>query len=64
MQIGASANNVTNTPIFGNPNTDINSTSFGKITAAGAAASNSIGAINPVASSGARIIVLQARVNF
>ena len=64
LQIGASVNNLTNTPIFGNPNTDINSTSFGKITAAGAAASNSIGAINPVASSGARIVVLQARVNF
>ena len=64
LQIGASANNLTNTPVFGNPNTDINSISFGRITAAGAAASSSIGAINPVASSGARIIVLQGRVNF
>jgi hypothetical protein len=64
MQIGASAQNFTNTPIFGNPNTNIESTSFGRITALGAAASSSIGAVNPVAGSGARIIVLQARVNF
>jgi len=64
IQLGASVNNLTNTPIFGNPTTNIDSTSFGRITAVGASASNSIGAINPVAGSGARIIVLQARVNF
>ncbi len=64
MQIGATANNLTNTPIFGNPVTNIDSTSFGRITAVGAGASSSIGSINAVAGSGARIIVLQARVNF
>jgi hypothetical protein len=64
LQIGASVNNLTNTPIFGNPVTNIDSTSFGRITAVGAAASSSVGSIAPVAGSGARIIVLQARVNF
>jgi hypothetical protein len=64
MQIGATAQNFTNTPVFGNPVTTIGSTSFGRITAVGAFASSSIGAVNPVAGSGARIIVLQARVNF
>ncbi len=64
LQIGASVNNLTNTPIFGNPTTNIDSTSFGRITAVGSAASSSVGSIAPVAGSGARIIVLQARVNF
>jgi hypothetical protein len=64
MQIGASANNLTNTPMFGNPVTNIDSTSFGHITAVGSSASSSIGQINAVAGSGARIIVLQARINF
>jgi hypothetical protein len=64
MQIGATAQNLTNTPAFGNPTTSISSTSFGRITAVGSFASSSIGAVNPVAGSGARIIVLQARLNF
>jgi Carboxypeptidase regulatory-like domain/TonB-dependent Receptor Plug Domain len=64
MQIGATAQNLTNTPAFGNPTTSIDSTSFGRITAVGSFASSSIGGVNPVAQSGARIIVLQARVNF
>ena len=40
--------NAFNTPQWGNPNTDINSTNFGRITNAG----------------GNRIIVLEARINF
>jgi hypothetical protein len=64
MQIGATAQNLTNTPAFGNPTTSISSTSFGRITAVGSFASSSIGAVNPVAASGARIVVIQARLNF
>lgn len=64
MQIGATAQNLTNTPAFGNPTTSIDSTSFGRITAVGVFASSSIGAVNPVAAAGARIIVLQVRLNF
>jgi hypothetical protein len=64
VQIGASVNNLTNTPAFGNPVTSIDSTSFGRITAVGASASSSVGAIAPVAGSGARVMVLQARINF
>jgi hypothetical protein len=64
VQIGASANNLTNTPMFGNPTTSIESASFGHITAVGNSASSSIGQINAVAGSGARILVLQARINF
>ncbi len=48
MQFGATADNVTNTPIFADPNIDINSTTFGRITSA----------------TGNRVIVLQGRVNF
>jgi hypothetical protein len=51
FQIGASAQNLTNTPIFGNPNTTINSTSFGRITAVGVGASSSVGDVAPVAGS-------------
>ena len=32
LQLGATATNLTNTPIFANPNVTINSTSFGRIT--------------------------------
>jgi hypothetical protein len=64
MLLEATAQNLTNTPAFGNPTTSIDSTSFGRITAVGSFASSSIGGVNPVAQSGARIIVLQARVNF
>lgn len=51
LQIGATAQNATNTPIFQNPsaaNLNINSTNFGVVTAAG----------------GARLIVMQGRVTF
>jgi hypothetical protein len=50
-QIGATAENLTNTPIFGNPATNINSTTFGRIT--------TVAGLNP-----SRLIVLQARFNF
>jgi hypothetical protein len=50
-QIGATAENVTNTPTFANPTTSINSTSFGRITGEAG--------LYPV-----RLIVLQARFNF
>jgi hypothetical protein len=48
MQLGASADNITNTPTFGDPTTSINSVNFGRITS----------------SSNERVIVLQGRVNF
>ena len=50
LQIGATANNVTNTPVFNDPDMNINSVTFGRITGTGAA--------------GNRILVLQGRVNF
>jgi len=51
LQIGATAENITNTPIFANPNMNINSTAFGRIT--------STAGFNP-----SRLIVLQGRINF
>jgi carboxypeptidase family protein/TonB-dependent receptor-like protein len=51
FQLGATAENLTNTPIFANPNTNINSTAFGRITATAGT--------NP-----SRLIVLQGRVFF
>jgi hypothetical protein len=48
LQISAQADNVTNTPQWGNPNLDINSLNFGRITSAG----------------GTRIVVLTGRINF
>jgi hypothetical protein len=50
-QIGATAENLTNTPIFANPQMNINNTAFGRIT--------STAGLNP-----SRLIVLQARFNF
>lgn len=50
-QFGATAENVTNTPTFANPTTNINSTAFGRIT--------STAGLYPF-----RLIVLQARFNF
>ncbi len=49
FQVGASADNLTNTVQFGNPNTNVNSTNFGKITGT---------------SIGPRVIVLQGRINW
>jgi hypothetical protein len=49
FQIGATAQNVTNTPHFGAPNTAISSASFGRITSTVV---------------GARVLVLQSRLNF
>ena len=48
LQIRADAINLLNNPQFGNPNTEMNSPSFGRITSAG----------------GNRLIVLSARVSF
>lgn len=48
LHLRADAINVLNSPIFGGPNADINSTNFGRITAAG----------------GDRVVVLSARINF
>jgi hypothetical protein len=52
LQIGATAQNVTNTPIFNDPDLNINSPTFGRITGT---------ATTPA---GNRIMVLQGRVNF
>lgn len=48
LLLRADAENLTNTPQFGNPNTDINSLNFGRITGAG----------------GNRILVISGRLNF
>ncbi len=48
LEFRATALNLTNTPQWGNPNTDINSTGFGNITSAG----------------GNRIVVVEARISF
>ena len=49
FQIGATAQNITNSPQFGSPNTAIGSVNFGRITST---------------ASTYRILVLQARLNF
>ena len=54
LQLEATAENVTNTPIFLDPDTNINSPNFGRITG------TSTAAVNP----GNRIMVLQGRVYF
>ncbi len=59
MQIGATAQNLTNTEQFGNPNTNINSTNFGKITSSAAFSNAGVGTTSP-----ARVLVLQGRVTF
>lgn len=51
FQIGATAENLTNTPTFANPQMSINSTAFGRITGTAG--------LNP-----SRLIVLQGRFNF
>ncbi len=54
LQIGATARNLTNTPVFANPttgNSNINSVNFGRIT-------------GMASGSEPRIIVLQGRINF
>lgn len=60
FQIGATAENVTNTPIFANPQTNINSTAFGRITST-AGLSGAGGSGGATAS---RLMVIQARLNF
>jgi hypothetical protein len=56
FQLRADFVNVLNRPLWGNPNTDINSTNFGRITGHPV--------INNVTNAGNRIIVLEARINF
>jgi hypothetical protein len=59
LQVGATAQNLTNTEQFGNPNTNINSTSFGRITGSAPFSNAGVGTSSP-----ARIVVLQGRINF
>jgi len=59
IQVGATAQNLTNTEQFGNPNTNINSTSFGKITSSAPFSNAGVGTTSP-----ARVLVLQGRVTF
>jgi carboxypeptidase family protein/TonB-dependent receptor-like protein len=58
-QIGATAQNLTNTEQFGNPNTSINSLNFGRITGSAPFSNAGVGSSSP-----ARIVVLQARITF
>jgi hypothetical protein len=59
LQVGATAQNLTNTEQFGNPNTNINSTSFGRITGSAPFSNAGVGTSSP-----ARIVVLQGRISF
>ena len=58
-QIGATAQNILNKEQFGNPTTNINSLSFGRITGSAAFSNAGVGTSSP-----ARIVVLQARITF
>lgn len=59
MQLGATAQNITNTEQFGNPNTNINDLNFGRITGSAAYSNAGVGSSSP-----ARIVVIQARITF
>jgi Outer membrane receptor for ferrienterochelin and colicins len=59
LQLGATAQNLTNTEQFGNPNTNINSTGFGRITGSAPFSNAGVGTSSP-----ARIVVLQGRITF
>ncbi len=61
VEIGATAQNISNTEQFGNPSTNINagSAGFGKITSSAAFSNAGVGTSSP-----ARVVVLLARVNF
>jgi hypothetical protein len=54
LQIGATALDATNTPVFSDPDMNINSTTFGRIT----------GTSTSLQAPGNRILVLQGRFNF
>jgi hypothetical protein len=55
----ATAQNLTNTEQFGNPNTNINSTSLGRITGSAPFSNAGVGTTSP-----AHVLVLQGRVTF
>ena len=59
MQLGATAQNLTNTEQFGNPNTNINDLNFGRITGSANYSNAGVGSSSP-----ARIVVLQGRITF
>jgi len=59
MQLGATAQNITNTEQFGNPNTNINDLNFGRITGSAPYSNAGVGTSSP-----ARIVVIQARITF
>jgi hypothetical protein len=59
MQIGATAQNLTNTEQFGNPDTNINSLTFGRITGSAPFSNAGVGTTSP-----ARVLVLQGRITF
>jgi hypothetical protein len=59
MQLGATAQNLTNTEQFGNPNTNINDLNFGRITGSSNYSNAGVGSSSP-----ARIVVLQGRITF
>jgi hypothetical protein len=59
LQLGATAQNLTNTEQFGNPNLNINDLNFGRITASAPFSNAGVGTSSP-----ARIVVLQGRITF
>jgi Carboxypeptidase regulatory-like domain/TonB dependent receptor len=59
LQLGATAQNLTNTEQFGNPNLNINDLNFGRITSSAPFSNAGVGTSSP-----ARIVVLQGRITF
>jgi hypothetical protein len=59
LQLGATAQNLTNTEQFGNPNLNINDLNFGRIAASSPFSNAGVGTSSP-----ARIVVLQGRITF
>ncbi len=59
LQLGATAQNLTNTEQFGNPNLNINDLNFGRITGSAPFSNAGVGTSSP-----ARIVVLQGRITF
>jgi hypothetical protein len=59
LQLGATAQNLTNTEQYGNPNLNINDLNFGRITGSAPFSNAGVGTSSP-----ARIVVLQGRITF
>jgi hypothetical protein len=59
LQLGATAQNLTNTEQFGNPQTNISNVNFGRITASAPFSNAGVGSSSP-----ARVVVLQGRFTF